>query len=55
MLVKAYEKENNDPYIIDSIGWGYYLVDDYIKAEKLQINHEIDVLKQKSPFKNHNN
>ena len=34
MLEKAYEKENNDPYIIDSIGWAYYLVDDFIKAEQ---------------------
>ena len=34
MLEKAYEKENNDPYIIDSIGWAYYLIDDYIKAEQ---------------------
>ena len=33
MLEKAYAKKNNDPYIIDSIGWAYYLVDDYIKAE----------------------
>ncbi len=34
MLEKAYKKEKNDPYIIDSIGWAYYLVDDYIKAEQ---------------------
>ena len=34
MLEKAYEQKNNDPYIIDSIGWAYYLVDDYIKAEQ---------------------
>jgi len=33
MLEKAYAKKSNDPYIIDSIGWAYYLVDDYIKAE----------------------
>jgi len=33
MLEKAYSKESNDPYIIDSIGWAYYLIDDYIKAE----------------------
>ena len=33
MLEKAYEKENDDPYIIDSIGWAYYLVNDYVKAE----------------------
>ncbi len=35
MLEKAYSIKNNDPYIIDSIGWAYYLVDDYSKAEKL--------------------
>ena len=34
MLEKAYKLENNDPYIIDSIGWAYYLVNDYLKAEK---------------------
>ena len=33
MLEKAYAKKSNDPYIIDSIGWAYYLVNDYIKAE----------------------
>ncbi len=33
MLKTAYSYESNDPYIIDSIGWAYYLVDDYIKAE----------------------
>ena len=34
MLEKAYKLESNDPYIIDSIGWAYYLVNDYSKAEK---------------------
>ena len=34
MLEKAYELKNNDPYIIDSIGWAYYLINDFIKAEK---------------------
>ena len=34
MLEKAYEAKNNDPYIIDSIGWAYYLIDDFIKAEE---------------------
>ena len=34
MLEKAYASESDDPYIIDSIGWAYYLIDDYIKAEK---------------------
>ena len=33
MLEKAYAKRSNDPYIIDSIGWAYYLTDDYVKAE----------------------
>ena len=34
MLEKAYSFKNNDPYIIDSIGWAYFLVDEYLKAEK---------------------
>ena len=34
MLEKAYAFKSNDPYIIDSIGWGYYLVNDYLQAEK---------------------
>jgi hypothetical protein len=33
MLEKAYAQRNNDPYIIDSIGWAYYLVEDFVKAE----------------------
>ena len=33
MLEKAYAAKSNDPYIIDSIGWAYYLIDDYVKAE----------------------
>ena len=33
MLEKAYAARSNDPYIIDSIGWAYYLVDEYEKAE----------------------
>ena len=34
MLEKAYAERSNDPYIIDSIGWAYYLIDDFLKAEK---------------------
>ena len=34
MLEKAYSYKSNDPYIIDSIGWAYYLVNDYLKAEE---------------------
>ena len=33
MLEKAYAKRSNDPHIIDSIGWAYYLINDYVKAE----------------------
>ena len=33
MLEKAYAKRSNDAYIIDSIGWAYYLIEDYVKAE----------------------
>ena len=34
MLESAYQSESNDPYIIDSIGWAYYLIGDYLKAEE---------------------
>ena len=37
MLKRAYEQKKNDPYIIDSIGWAYYLKQDYEKAEKYLI------------------
>tara|TARA_B110000008_G_scaffold80180_1_gene81905 strand:+ start:596 stop:2281 length:1686 start_codon:yes stop_codon:yes gene_type:complete len=34
MLKKAYELRSNDPYIIDSIGWAFFLIDNYTEAEK---------------------
>ena len=34
MLELAYNSTEDDPYIIDSIGWAYYLIDDYSKAEE---------------------
>jgi len=34
MLEKAYQQKRNDPYIIDSVGWGYYLTGDFVNAEK---------------------
>ena len=34
MLEKAYAINSDDPYIIDSIGWAYYLIDNFLKAEK---------------------
>mgnify|MGYP001487554527 FL=1 len=33
MLNKAYKGKENDPYITDSVGWGYYLTGDYEEAE----------------------
>ncbi len=35
MLEVAYAAKKNDPYIIDSIGWAYYLINNYSEAEKL--------------------
>ena len=43
MLEKAYEQEPNNAYIIDSIGWAYYLVDDYVKAEKF-IRRAVEIM-----------
>ena len=34
MLKTAYDLRSDDPYIIDSIGWAYYLVEEYFKAEE---------------------
>ena len=33
MLKTAYDLKSNDPYIIDSIGWAYFLLEDYVEAE----------------------
>ncbi len=43
MLNKAYDKNSNSPYITDSVGWGYYLIDDFVNAEKF-INKAIKLL-----------
>ena len=32
--IKHINKKKNDPFIIDSVGWGYYLIGDFINAEK---------------------
>ncbi len=34
MLETAYKNNEEDPYITDSVGWGYYLIGKYQKAEK---------------------
>ena len=33
MLELAYEQNEEDPYIIDSVGWGYYLTEKFEEAE----------------------
>ena len=43
MLEKAYRQKENDPFILDSVGWAYYLVDDLIKAEKF-MNRAIEIM-----------
>ena len=34
MLHRAFDQKKDDPYITDSVGWGYYLIGDYENAEK---------------------
>ena len=43
MLEKAYEIKKNDPFILDSIGWAYYLIKDINKAEKF-LNRAIQLM-----------
>ena len=33
MLKSAYEEKKDDPYITDSLGWAYFILGDYYKAE----------------------
>ena len=34
MLKEANKSKKDDPYITDSLGWGYFLIKDYVVAEK---------------------
>ena len=34
-MLRLLTLQKNDPYIIDSIGWAYYLINNYSEAEKL--------------------
>ena len=34
MLELAHSMKEDDPYILDSVGWAYYLINDFINAEK---------------------
>ena len=52
MLEKAYQAKSNDPYIIDSIGWAYYLINDYIKAEKF-LRRAVELMPADPTVNNH--
>ena len=52
MLEKAYAKRSNDPYIIDSIGWAYYLVKDFKKAENL-IKRAVELMPEDPTVNDH--
>ena len=52
MLEKAYAEENEDPYIIDSIGWAYYLIGDYIKAERF-LKMSVELMPQDPTVNDH--
>ena len=52
MLEKAYTLRSNDPYIIDSIGWAYYLIDDYIKAENF-LKRAVELMPEDSIVNDH--
>ena len=45
MLDRAYKLKKNDPFILDSVGWGYFLINDFVNAEvflKLAIQYMPD-------------
>jgi Flp pilus assembly protein TadD len=52
MLEKAYALRSNDPYIIDSIGWAFYLIDNYIEAEKY-IKRAVELMPEDSTVNDH--
>ena len=52
MLEKAYAEKNEDPYIIDSIGWAYYLIGDYIKAERF-LKMSVELMPQDPTVNDH--
>ena len=41
MVLNAYQQRSDDPYIIDSIGWAYYLTEDYLMSEKYLKNRPL--------------
>jgi tetratricopeptide (TPR) repeat protein len=52
MLEKAYAAQDNDPYIIDSIGWAYYLINDFVKAEKF-LKRAVELMPEDPVVNNH--
>ena len=52
MLEKAYAARSNDPYIIDSIGWAYYLIDEYEKAENF-LKRAVELMPQDPTVNDH--
>ena len=52
MLEKAYASRSNDPYIIDSIGWAYYLIDNYVEAEKY-LKRAVELMPQDPTVNDH--
>ena len=52
MLEKAYTTRSNDPYIIDSIGWAYYLIDNYVEAEKY-LKRAVELMPQDPTVNDH--
>jgi len=52
MLERAYAVRSNDPYIIDSIGWAYYLIDNYIKAENF-IQRAVELMPEDPTVNDH--
>ena len=39
MLNVAYSQKQDDPYIIDSVGWGYYLIGDYVNVHTFSFQY----------------
>ena len=52
MLEKAYAVRSNDPYIIDSIGWAYFLVNQYEKAENF-LKRAVELMPQDPTVNDH--
>ena len=52
MLERAFAIKSDDAYIIDSVGWAYYLIGDYIKAEKF-LKRAVELMPQDYTVNDH--